>query len=578
MPATALVPMELDGSRWDQVEPILDALAARPLPDRAAVEAWLIDRSELEAACAEASANLYINMTCNTADADAQRAFTAFVTEVAPRLKPRFFELDTKQVEAMSRLGMEQGTHQVLARNTRAGVEIYRDENVPIQTELELLSQRYQQLTGAMTVDFDGRERTLPEMGVYQESTDRAARERAWRAVASRRLDDRDAIDELYDQMIALRDRVGTNAGFPGYTGYAFRSMLRFDYGPAQCRDFHDACARAVAPAVARLDESRRRALGVRPMRPWDLGVDPKGRPSLKPFSGGRELVAKSVRAMRGLDERLARMLATLGDGSNTSGARGGACLDLDTRKDKAPGGYQQQRERSRTTFIFMNAAGLQRDVETMVHEAGHAFHSMLCAGAPLLHDRNPPIEFAEVASMSMELLTAPHWGGPDGFYPDSAEHARAMRAGLEHTLERLPWIAAIDAFQHWVYDHPGHARTQRESAWLEIDERFGRAVSWDGLDEIRRSRWQAQIHLFGYPFYYIEYGIAQLGALQLWLHAKEKGEASAIESYLAALRLGGSRPLPELFRAAGLVFDFGYDTVSRLTERVERELESLPE
>jgi oligoendopeptidase F len=282
-------------------------------------------------------------------------------------------------------------------------------------------------------------------------------------------------------------------------------------------------------------------------------------------------------------------MLATLGDGSNTQGARTGESLDLDSRKGKAPGGYQYMLDRQRRPFIFMNAAGLEGDVSTMLHEAGPAFHSMLCVEEPLVAYRSSPIEFAEVASMTMELLTMPHWGKhtprsagecafSECFYPDDLELARARRHQLERSVTLLPWIATIDAFQHWLYANPKHGRGERREFWLSLDGRFGHEVDWGGLETERACVWQRQKHLFDYPFYYIEYGIAQLGALGLWVHSLEKGEASAVQAYIRGLSLGGSRPLPELFRAAGLEFDFSESTVKRLAERVERELEKLPE
>lgn len=579
MPATTdFVPARLDATDWSQVEPLIKALLERPVDSPAAFEQWLIDRGELEAACSEAESVLYIDMTCHTEDKAAQDAFTRYIETIPPLLKPMVFELDKRQVALTKQFRPDPARYGVLSRDIAAEVELFRDKNVPIQTELEKLSQQYQQIIGAMTVQFDGKEQTLPMMARYQESTDRAVREASWRAVGERRLRDVEAIDALYDTMIGLRHQVARNADFENFIGYAFKAKRRFDYTPQDCRTFHKAAAEAVVPFMRRQDAKRQKQLGLDALRPWDLAVDPKGRPPLKPFDGGVDLIRKSLAVFNRLDPRLAKMLATMGDGSNSNGAANGACLDLDSRKGKAPGGYQSMRDRSRKPFIFMNAAGLHRDVETMVHEAGHAFHSMLCVDEPLLHYRSSPLEFAEVASMSMELLTMPHWGGRDGFYPKDEDHARARRKQVEGSVGMLPWIATIDAFQHWVYAHPTHTRAQRTEEWLALDDRFGHAVSWQGLDQLRATQWQRQLHLFGVPFYYIEYGIAQLGALQLWLRSLEEGESTAIEAYLKALSLGGSRPLPELFKAAGLRFDFGPDIVKRLVDRVERELEKLPE
>jgi oligoendopeptidase F len=575
---TSFVPAEIDATEWSNVEPFFRSLLEREVTTPSEFERWLIDRSELESACSEAEANLYISMTCDTEDAEAAGAFTKFIEEVSPKLKPASFELDKRQAELFERIPMPENRYLVLRRATLAAVEIFRDENVPLQTDLDKLTQKYQTVTGAMTVEFDGREQTMPQMARYQESPDRAVREAAWRACAERRLRDRDEIDGIFDRQVALRHRVAKNAGFNDYVGYAFKSMLRFDYGPEDCFAFHEAVERAVAPFNARRLEERRDALGVEAVRPWDLGVDPKGRPPLSPFEGGRELMGRAGAAMQRLDPRLAEMLAELGDGSEARGSRNGACLDLDSRKGKAPGGYQYMRDRIRKPFIFMNAAGLHRDVETMVHEAGHAFHSQLAREEPLAAYRHAPIEFCEVASMAMELLTMPHWGGADGFYPDEADLARAQRKQLEGSVGLLSWIATIDAFQHWIYTHPDHTRDQRREAWLALEDRFGAGVEWSGLDAEHASLWHRQPHLWGHPFYYIEYGIAQLGALQLWLHSLERGESAAVDAYLRALSLGGSRPLPELFEAAGLEFDFGPETVSRLVERVEAQLDSLPD
>ncbi len=583
MPAipTEFVPAELDATDFSQLEPLFVSLLERPVTSVEELETWLVDRGELEAACSEAMALLYIAMTCNTSDEKAASAYTKFIEEIPPKIKPLAFELDKRQKQLAEELGLSGDRYEVITRDTAADVELFREENVPIETELAKLDQEYDTICGAMTVEFEGKERTLPQMGVFFEKTDRDTRENAWRAVSERRLQDREKIDAIYDKMVARRDTLAHNAGFDSYTGYAFKSKHRFDYTPEHCFAFHEACEKIVAPFARRLDEERREALGVNVLRPWDMAVDVKGREPLTPFDGGADLMSKTRAAFRSLDERLADMLSELGDGAGrvtSNNMDDPPLLDLDSRVGKAPGGYQYMRDRSRKPFIFMNAAGLHRDLETMIHEAGHAFHSMLCVDEPLLHYRHSPIEFAEVASMSMELLTMPHWNAPGSFYEDKPEdHARAMRRQIESSITLLPWIATIDAFQHWVYANPNHTHDERTAEWIRLDERFGRGFSWEGLETYRDSGWQKQGHLFGSPFYYIEYGIAQLGALGLWIRSLEEGPSVAIDAYIRALSLGGSRPLPELFESAGLAFDFGPETVGRLVERVESELAKLP-
>jgi oligoendopeptidase F len=421
-------------------------------------------------------------------------------------------------------------------------------------------------------------------------------REGAWRAVAERRLADRDALDDIFDKMIERRDALAGNAGCRGsgakgplrvgpFVEFAFKEKHRFDYTPADCRSFWAAVEKHVVPMMRRLDEHRRRSLGLGSLRPWDMAVDLKGRTGLRPFEGGRELFDKSVNVMEALDPRLGGLLRRLGLGAPATPdpARGfvSECLDLDSRKGKRPGGYMYVRDRSRTPFIFMNSAGLHRDVMTMVHEAGHAFHSMLAGPEWLLDYRDSPTEFAEVASMSMEHLTMPHWAtngqaGASRFYAQKQDADRARREHLEDSIMILAWIATIDSFQHWIYADPKHTRTQRDDYWLELDQRFGHALDWDGLDDHHRCVWQRQGHLFSHPMYYIEYGIAQLGAFQLWLKSVKEGETAAVDAYIRALRLGGSRPLPELFAAAGIRFDFGESTVASIVEAAERQLETL--
>lgn len=564
----AFVAAGFDGASWEAVEPLMVALRDREVGSAAAFERWLLDRSEFDAACAEARANLYIRMTCATDDEGASSAYTRYVEGVMPRMRPLAFELDRKQAALHETFPLDRRRYEVLSRDTRAEVELYREENVPLLTELEKLSQKYQTIIGAMTVTYRGVERTLPQMAPFGQDTDRAVREEAWRLVAARRGADAEAIEAVYEEQLSVRERVARNAGFADFRAYAFRSMRRFDYTPRDCEAFHEGVAEHVVPLVRKWHERRRASLGVATLRPWDLGVDEKGREALRPFKNGNELVDKTRLVFASMGSGLDVMFASLGDNGTP-----GANLDLDSRKGKAPGGYQYMRPRSRKPFIFMNAAGLHRDVETMVHEAGHAFHSMLCADEPLVAYRESPTEFAEVASMSMELLSMPWWRH---YYPDREDAGRAVREHLEGSVGLLPWIAQMDAFQHWIYTHPGHSRAERRATWLALDEKFGGALDWSGLEEARARQWHRQLHLFVHPFYFIEYGIALIGAFGLWLTGLDRGWGHALELYKRALSLGGSRPLPELFAAAGLPFDFGGAAVSRAVRAVDRELAKL--
>jgi oligoendopeptidase F len=571
-PASDYVPHNLDATDWPSLEPLYRGLIDRPVRDAAELERLILDRSELDAAASEAGSTLYIQMTCRTDDAQVKQRYVHFVENVEPQLKQVSFDLDRKIHASPFRHALPADRYGVLLRDIVTSVELFRPENIPIETQLTKLSQEQQEVAGAMTVVFRGEERTVPQMARFQEETDRAVREETWRLVTSRRAVDAGRMEQIYDQMLVLRQQAARNAGFANYRDYAHKAKRRHDYTPRDCQSFAEGVERHIVPALHRLNEQRRQALGVPTLRPWDLAVDPLGRPPLKPFANGADLLARTLRVFHRMDPSpggLGELFEALAEGGE-----GGHCLDLESRKGKAPGGYQANRDRIRMPFIFMNAAGVQRDVETMVHEAGHAFHSLLCRGDPLLSNRAEiPIEFAEVASMSMELTSHPFF---EEFYGTREAADRARRVHLEQLASMLPWIATIDQFQQWVYTNPGHTPADRTAEWRRLRQRFGPAVDWTGLEAQRDIEWHRQSHLFGAPFYYIEYGIAQLGALELFNHYR-RDPSAALAAYKHGLSLGGSRPLPQLFAAAGLRFDFSPARIEQTWREVERVLETLP-
>ncbi len=564
MTTSDFVPADLDATHWEKIAPFYRALIERPLKCENCLAQLLRDRSELDSAVSEAQANLYINMTCHTDDEAAKKAYLDFVEHVQPKLKQVSFDLDKRIVQSPHAARLDQREYGVLLRDLKADVGTFREENIPLQTEETKLDQQFEEISGAMTVQFRGEEKTLPQMAKYLEETDRRTREEAWRGVAERRLQDHERLSDIFDRMIELRDHMARNAGFDNYRDYMFERKHRFDYTAEDCQTFHQGAEVICVPLLRELGRERKRELKIDTLRPWDLSVDVKGRAPLRPFVGAEELVEGTSRLFHRMESSLGEMFDTL---------RGGGCLDLDSRKGKAPGGYQYNRDRSRRPFIFMNAAGVHRDLKTMVHEAGHAFHSILAKDLELLHYRHAPLEFCEVASMSMELTAHPFL---DEFYDDD-EADRARRKHLEGIIELIPWIATIDSFQHWIYLHPDHSHGERRDEWLRLNERFGPGDDWSGIENYLDVSWQRQGHLFGAPFYYIEYGIAQLGALQLWMKYR-RDPAATVNSYKRALALGGSRPLPELFAAAELKFDFGPRVMKSLIHEVGSELSRLPQ
>lgn len=570
--ATALVrqfvPADLDPSDWAQLEPMYQALLDRPVDTIEALGQWLADLSELSSVVSEYGSRKNIDSACHTDDPEIEKAFLHYVEHVAPQIKPVFFELQKKFLAVPCHTDLDAKRFGVLIREWQASVELFRPENVPLQTEVAKLNNEYDKTVGSMTVEFEGQTLTLQQLSRYLEEPDRAKRESAWRLSTTRRLEDREKFDELFDQMLAIRKQMAENAGLSDYREYMWKAMDRFDYTPQHCHDFADAVEQVCMPVIEKMDEQRCASLGLEKLRPWDLAVDVKGRAPLRPFDADapQDLVDKSAEVFRRVQPGLGEDFSTMKMGRN---------LDLESRKGKRAGGFQSSLQESCEPFIFMNAAGLDGDVRTMLHEAGHAFHFMWAsADESLMFLRHAPMEFCEVASMSMELIGADHY---DVFYPDEADKARATRSLLEGIITILPWIATIDQYQHWLYTNPGHSDSQRTVAWLNILNRFKRSrVDWSGFDEVRASLWQKQLHLYHVPFYYIEYGIAQLGALQLWLNYRKDPEA-ALAAYRGALRLGGRRPLPELFEKAGLKFDFTRATLEPLMAAIGEELDRLP-
>jgi len=557
------VPDDIDLGDWAAVQPWVEELLERQLTSAADLEQWLLDLSELQSCVSEERARRYIAMTCDTEDEDAESRYLELVEHFMPAAKPWFHKLNEYYVASPYRVGLDVGRYAVLDRGTAMDIELYREQNIEPQTQASVLSQRYQKISGAMTVEFRGEELTLPQVGKFLEETDRGLRQGAWEAIWDRRLQDRETCDEIFDELVELRHRIALNADCSDYRDYTFKSYHRFDYTPESCERFHDAVERNVMPLVRALADQRCSALGLDRLRPWDFGVDPDGRPPLRPFEGGDELGQGARRIFARLDTELEAQFVSMIEGSE---------LDLESRKGKAPGGYQSSLEEVRRPFIFMNAAGLHRDVETLLHEAGHAFHALAARHEPLVEYRHAPIEFAEVASMTMELFGDDHL---EEFY-SAADARRAKRKHLEGVIELLPWIARVDAFQHWIYTHPQHTRDERTTAWLQLAQRFETSVDWTGHEEQRQAGWQRQLHIFCYPFYYIEYGIAQLGALQIW-NAFKRDPARGLSDYRAALALGGSLPLPKLFEAAGAKLAFDETTIAPLMDRIGEELATLP-
>lgn len=486
----------------------------------------------------------YIRMTCDTTNKDHEAAYLLFVQEIQPHLAPLEDQLNRKIVDSpyLADFESDPAMH-IYFRSLRGAVELFREENIPLQAEVQTLAQEYSSIQGAMSVEYDGKEYTMQQAGNFLQRTDRDLRETVWKKMAQRRNEDTDKLETLFDTMISKRHQIAVNAGFSNFRDYMFKALGRYDYSKEDCFNFHSAIEHHVVPLLRNLTEKRKQQLNLNPLKPWDLSVDPAGREPLKPFDGGAELLERSLECLRAVDPWFSECLKYMKEHQ---------LLDLESRKGKAPGGYNYPLAESNVPFIFMNASGNLRDVETLVHEAGHAIHSFLMAPLKLNSFKNTPSEVAELASMSMELISMDGW---NAFFNDDADLKRAKLEQLEGIIGTLPWIAQVDAFQHWIYENPNHSREERKEQWLSLCSRFGTGmVDYTGNEDALAYSWHKQLHIFEIPFYYIEYGFAQLGAIGMWKQYSEN-RTQGLEAYKSALTLGYTRSIPEVYQAAGLMF-----------------------
>lgn len=556
LPETLLI------NSWDDLKPYYQNLKNRDINSKADFEKWLQDLSELESVVGEDIAWRYIKMTCNTADEQLEKSYLHFVSEIQPHIAPEDDALNKKLANSPYVADFESDmAYHIYFRNVKGAIELYREENIPLYTELQTMAQKYASINGAMSVEIDGEEMTLQKAANQLLLTDRDKRKSAWQKIAERRLKDKDQLDELFTEMVKKRHQVALNAGFENFRDYMFKSLGRYDYTPEDCFKFHEAIKTKVVPLLKKQYQQRADSLKLDILKPWDLSVDRNGNPPLKVFADGKDLLEKSVRCFSRLDSYFSDCL-------NTMSKKG--YLDLESRLGKAPGGYNYPLPESNIPFIFMNASGNLRDVETMVHEGGHAIHSFLTADLPLNAFKTTTSEVAELASMSMELISMEAW---DEFLPDSNDLNRAKTEQLEGIIQTLPWIAIIDKFQHWIYENPLHTSNERRDKWLEISSEFGTGlVDYSDMPNALDYSWHKQLHLFEVPFYYVEYGFAQLGAIGVWKQFVEN-KTVGLNNYKAALTLGNTKPIPEIYKTAGVTFDFSEQFVGGLMDFVNAEL-----
>ena len=564
-PVRTFLPEDFTISTWEKLQPYFDTLSKTELNSVEALRVWLRQRSELESVISEDMAWRYINMTCYTENEEYSKAYQDFVVNIQPQMAPVSDQLNKKVAASpfVQQLEKEPG-YDIMIRNLKKEIEIFREENVPLFTEMNTETQKYAQISGAMSVEVDGKELTLQQASVFLMSTNRQKREEVYHKISTRRLQDKETLDQLFSKLIELRQQVATNAGFTNFRDYMFKAMGRFDYTPKDCFAFHESIQTEVVPLLNNMAIERKALLKVDSLRPWDKAVDPEGKDALKVFENGKDLTDKTIEVFSRLDAYLGQCLSIMKEMGH---------LDLESRKGKAPGGYNYPLAEIGVPFIFMNATSTLRDMVTIMHEGGHAIHNFLTRELELNDFKSTPSEVAELASMAMELISMEHW---NVFFTDAEELKRAKREHLEDIIETLPWVATIDKYQHWIYENPNHSPQQRKENWNTIFDSFAdTATDWRDLTEAKDYLWQKQLHLYEVPFYYIEYGMAQLGAIAVWRNYK-LDKKKGLEGYTNALKLGYMKSIPEVYKAANIKFDFSKSYIKELMDFVKAELSAL--
>ena len=554
------LPKDFIVTNWETLEPYFKTLIAFEINNKTELELWMQNLSELEAAINEDACWRQIKMTCDNENKELEESFNFFCMHIQPQIQPYSDALNKKLLASSYLQELDQALYYTYLRSTKKNIELFRTENIPLQAELAVQQQQFGQITGAMSIEVNGETYTLQQAAKFLENENRSTREEVYRKIQSRRLEDKDGLNNLYDFLLTLRNKEAANAGFENYRDYRFEELGRFDYNKDDCYKFHEAVKLHVLPLVNEIYKKKKEKLGVDVLRPWDLDAEPAGTKPLRPFTTGEDLLNKSIDCFTKLRPFFGDCLQRMKEMQH---------LDLESRKGKSPGGYNCPLAESGAPFIFMNAAGQMHDVTTMVHEGGHAVHSFLAHPLKLNGFKEYPMEIAEVASMAMELFSMDYW---ESFFSTEADLVRAKEHQLERVITIFPWIAIIDKFQHWVYEHATHTHAQRTEAWESILQEFSdNVIDYTGLEEYRASAWLRQLHLFEVPFYYIEYGIAQLGAIGMWMQYKENPN-KALDNYCAALSLGGTKTLPELYKTAGLTFDFSPEKIKILMEFVKKQ------
>ena len=558
------LPEEFKLTVWSRLKPYFHELLTRELYSVEDLERWILDRNELDAAVGETFAWRYIRITVDSRDEKALELYHYAVQQLSPKIATYVNQLNKKLIESPFLNQLDQDKYFTHIRGIRNAVELFQEKSIPLTTAVQLQSKEYGKIFSEMTIGVNGKQMTLQQAGTLLEEPDRNYRKTIYHKINQRILQDTQFLEDLFDELLKKRHQIALNAGYKNFRDYKFQALGRFDYKVEDCIDFQDSIASEILPIVENLNEYRKKKLGLDKLRPWDLHVDTSGKEPLRPFENTNELVDKAITCLSEVHPYFGEAITIMQKMGH---------LDLESRAGKAPGGYNMPLNQTGVPFIFMNATHSMNDMRTLMHESGHAVHSLLTRNFRVNSVKRVPSEVAELAAMTMELLSMDYW---NVFYPKKEDLRRAKIMQLETVLKVLPWIATIDKFQHWVYTNPDHTREERKQNWMQILKEFSSGiVDHTELEAYSEYLWHKQLHIFEVPFYYIEYGMAQLGAIAIWKNYRKNPEL-AIDNYIQALKLGYTKPIRDIYRTAGIAFDFSRDYVSELGAFVKAELQKL--
>lgn len=559
------LPENLEIKDWKSIKSFYEELKNRSINSKEDLYTWLEDRDELESVVSEDLAWRYIRMNCNTADEKASKSFELFINEIQQEIIPQTNILNKKFIESkfVSELLYLEGLP-VYCKTIQRNIELYHEKNIPIITEINNLQQEYGKITSSMSVNINGEEMTLQKAAKLLEDSNRAIRKEAYEKITKRRLQNKSELNELLNKLIALRNSMAINSGYQNFRDYMHDELCRFDFSVQDCLYFHESVSKSMKAVLNNFVEEKKKNLKLEEIFPFDLDAETVGEQPLKPFTNSDEMVERTINVFNNLNPFFAECISVMNKNH---------FLDLDSRKNKAPGGFNYPLMESGIPFIYMNSVNSHKDMVTMVHEGGHAIHSFLCNALKFSFLKSTPSEVAELASMGMEMLSMEFW---NEFYPNHEDLKKAKKDQLEKALETLAWVAAIDKFQHWLYTSSNHTIEERENKWKEIFSEFSSDwVSYNGYEDALKNMWQKQLHIYEVPFYYIEYGFAQLGALALWKNYKENPNAT-VSNYINALKLGYTKSVPEIYKTAGIEFNFSKEYINSIIEFIQIELKKL--